>query len=74
MIIGGHHSEGTKRKMSESAKGRRGYWSGKKRSKETCRKMGESQKNKSYHSGMLGKHLSLEHKKKLSELYKICKR
>ena len=61
------HSEETKRKMSESRKGKNNGMYGKKRnmSEETRKKMSESHKGKP--SGMKGKHLSDKTKKLLSE-------
>ncbi len=50
----GHHSEESKRKISESNRGKR-------RSEETRRKMSKANK---------GKHLSEEHKRKISEAHK----
>lgn len=58
---GVHQSEETRRKISESHKGKEGYWKGKARSEETKRKVSEGNK---------GKHLSEEHKRKLSEALK----
>lgn len=57
---GKHHSEETKRKISEAE-------IGKKLSEETKRKMSEANKGKQF---MLGKHFSEEHRKKLSEAHK----
>lgn len=65
--IHGHQSKGirqseeTKMKLSEIAKGRPGYWTGKKMPEEARKKMSESDKNR---------HPSEEHKKKISEALK----
>lgn len=75
----GRPTEETKRKLSESIKGKycgeKSYWYGKHRSEETRRKMSEAGKGK-HHSeetkrklseANKGKQLSEEHKRKLSE-------
>lgn len=59
---GKKHTEETKRKMSESQKGKSPWINGKKHTEETKSKMSESQK---------GKKLSEEHKRKISEAHKI---
>ena len=56
-----HHSEETKRKMSEAHKGKPGAMKDKHHSEETKRKMSEAHK---------GKPKSEEHKRKLSEAHK----
>lgn len=77
-FYGKHHSEETKRKISEAAKGRKHTEEakrkmseankGKKRSEEAKRKISEGHKGeKSY---MYGKHLSEEQKRKISEAQK----
>lgn len=67
MKTGSTHSEETRRKMSESKKGKNNSMYGKKRvmSEETRKKMSEAKKGKP--SGMKGKKLSEETKKLLSE-------
>lgn len=58
------HSEESKRKMSESHKGKDNHWYGKHHSEESKRKMSEAQKGKKR------KPMSEETKKKLSEINK----
>jgi DNA mismatch endonuclease (patch repair protein) len=51
LVLGRHHTEETKRKISEANKGKKDsplYWKGKKRSEETKKKISESKKGKSY--------------------------
>ena len=57
-MYGKHHSEESRKKMSEAAKGRPGYWLGKHLTEEAKRKSSESHK---------GKHLTEEQKRKISE-------
>jgi hypothetical protein len=77
-----NQSAETRKKISESMKGEKGYWFGKKLSEETCAKMSEAKmgeihsperrkKNSEANSGennpMYGKNHSLETRKKISE-------
>jgi len=65
--LGYKHSEKAKRKMSEANKGRKGYWSDKKRpsfSEETRKKMSEAFKGRIPWNK--GKHLSDEQKQKIT--------
>lgn len=62
-----HHSQETRKKMSESNKGKPGSWRGRHHTEETKRKMSESSK---HIPGFLGKHHSEESKKKMSEARK----
>ena len=64
-FFGKHHSDESKKKMSESHKGQIPPNKGKPMSEETKKKISESLKGKP--SPNKGKHLSEEHKKKLSE-------
>ena len=58
---GKHHSEESRKKMSEAHKGRPSYWRGKHLTEEAKRKSSESHK---------GKHLTEEQKRKISESLK----
>lgn len=74
-MSGKHHSEETKRKISESHKGKKGHpaWNkGKHPTEETKRKISESHKGRiPWNKGKTGEYkLSEEHKKKLSESLK----
>lgn len=68
MKRGSHHSEETRRKLSEVKKGENHPLYGKHHSEETKRKMSESKKGGNH--PMFGKHPSEETKKKLSETHK----
>ena len=65
--VGFHHTEESKRKISESHKGKTSNRKGCHLSEETRRKIGESKKGNRY---MLGHKLSLETRQKLSESLK----
>lgn len=67
-MYGKHHSEKTKKKLSEAAKGRLGPNKGKKFSEEHKKKIGDSKKGNNY---FLGKHHSVESKKKMSDATKV---
>lgn len=67
-MYGKHHSERTKKKLSEAAKGRPGSNKGKKFSEEHKKKIGDSKKGNNY---FLGKHHSVESKKKMSDATKV---
>ena len=67
--VGCHRSEETKRKMSETNKGRISNRKGKHHSEESKKKISESQKGNQYHKG---KPHSEETKKKISEVKKGC--
>ena len=54
--------------ISESQKGEKAYWYGKKRSEETIRKRVEAMKGEKHH--YYGKKLSDEHRRKMSEAHK----
>ena len=62
---GAHHSEETKRKISEAKKGAPGYWHGKHFSDTHLNKLSKVKKGKP--SNNKGKHMSEESKKKISE-------
>ena len=66
-MYGKHHSEETKKKISEAAKGRPGPNKGKHFSEEHKKKIGEIKKG---NNNMLGKKHSAESKKKMSEAKK----
>ena len=59
--LGKHHSEETRKKISESKKGENNYWFGKHHSEETRKKISEAHK---------GKNHSDETRKKMSEAHK----
>ena len=65
-MLGKHHSEETKRKISNANKGNKN-WLGKKHSEETKKKMSESKKGNKYN---LGRKFSEEHKRKMSQAHK----
>ena len=64
-LFGKHHSEESRKKMSESKKGENNQMFGKHHSEESRKKMSESRKGKT--PWMKGKHHSEESRKKISE-------
>jgi group I intron endonuclease len=64
-MLGRHHTEESKRKMSEAQKGNVGVWHGKNLSEEHKHKISEALKGKN--NPRYGEHLSEEHRQKLSE-------
>ena len=71
-MYGKHHSEETKKKLSEAAKGRQGPNKGKHLSEETKKKLSEAHKGKQAgeNNPMYGKHHSAESIQKMSEAKK----
>ena len=66
--LGKHHSEESRKKMSEARKGKPSWMNGKHHSEESRKKMSEARKGKP--SWMNGKHHSEESRKKMSEAKK----
>lgn len=63
-------SEETRKKISESNKGKHGYWKGKHLSEEHKRRIGEAERGNQH---MKGKHMSEESRNKMSETAKLSK-
>ena len=66
--LGKHHSEETRKKISEAKKGENNYWFGKHHSAESCKKMSEAKKGENNY--WFGKHHSEETRKKISDAHK----
>ena len=74
-MYGKHHSDESKKKMSDAIKANpTSYWKGKSLSEEHRRKLSESGKGKhsGENNGMYGKHLSEEQKRKMGESLKAA--
>lgn len=65
---GRHHSDETRRKMSESHLGEKNWFFGKKHSEQTKMKISKALSGK--RNPNFGKHFSLDHRRKLSESHK----
>ena len=76
--LGKHHSEESRKKMSEARKGKPSWMNGKHHSEESRKKMSEAKKGKHFSEesrkkmseAKKGKHFSEEHKRKLSDVQK----
>ena len=66
--LGKHHSEESRKKMSEARKGKPSWMNGKQHSEETRKKISDALKGKNH--PFFSKHHSVEARKKMSEVHK----